>query len=95
MMTKMRMISMKKIKKKKKMKLIMIIKQIMTKIIEIILQVQDIIKKVMIIMGIVIIIHMDQRSSEKKREVMANILIKKDLITIINIQSIKIQNMIL
>ena len=86
---------MKKIKKKKKMKLIMIIKQIMTKIIEIILQVQDIIKKVMIIMGIVIIIHMDQRSSEKKREVMANILIKKDLITIIKIQSIKIQNMIL
>ena len=86
---------MKKIKKKKKMKLIMIIKQIMTKIIEIILQVQDIIKKVMIIMGIVIIIHMDQRSSEKKREVMANILIKKDHITIIKIQSIKIRNMIL
>jgi hypothetical protein len=38
---------------------------------------------------------MDQRSSEKKREVMANILIKKDHITIIKIQRIKIRNMIL
>jgi hypothetical protein len=69
----------------------MITNHIITKIIH---QVKDIIK-IVIIMGIIIIILMAQKSLGKKRVVIANILIKKDHIIIIKIQSIKIRDMIL
>ena len=91
MMMRMRMISTMKMKKKKKKKVTMITNHIITKIIH---QVQDIIK-IVIIMGIIIIILMAQKSLGKKRVVIANILIKKDHIIIIKIQSIKIRDMIL
>ena len=91
MMMRMRMISTMKMKKKKKKKVIMITNHIITKIIH---QVQDIIK-IVIIMGIIIIILMAQKSLGKKRVVIANIPIKKDHIIIIKIQSIKIRDMIL
>ena len=91
MMMRMRMISKTKMKKKKKKKVIMITNHIITKIIH---QVQDIIK-IVIIMGIIIIILMAQKSLGKKRVVIANIQIKKDHIIIIKIQSIKKLDMIL
>ena len=91
MMMRMRMISTMKMKKKKKKKVTMITNHIITKIIH---QAQDIIK-IVIIMSIIIIILMAQKSLGKKRVVIANIPIKKDHIIIIKIQSIKIRDMIL